>query len=292
MSSMTVLARLLIISLLSLSLASPALAETRIFDLTYRRAAEVADAVRTVLGDDAKVTAVDRSLIVNAPPHELAAAGELIKRLDHPLRMLRVIVGQSRTQTETGTGFTAAGRVSTGDATVVIGRPDAPPHGGATVILGDGSDRLRLGAQSSSYRETRSAEQFVVTLEGSPARISVGKRIPFAERWLVLARRHARVVESVHYESVDTGFEVAPELFGDMVQLDIRPYMAFQDPRRPREIQFQELTTRVNVPLGQWFDLGGTMASRDEVSREIIGAGSRGGGGDAVVRVRVELQPD
>ena len=282
----------LAIALLSLFLADGTRAETCIFDLSHRRAAEVADAVRTVLGDDAKVTAVDRSLIVNAPPDELAAASELIRQLDRPPRMLRVIVGQGLTQTDTETGIGAAGRISTGDTTVVIGRPDAPPHGGAAVILGDGGDRLRLDAQSSSYRETRSAEQFVVTLEGSPARISVGKRIPFTERWLVLARRHAKVVESVHYKSVDTGFEVAPELFGDLVQLDIRPYLAFQDPRRPREIQFQELTTRVNVPLGQWFDLGGAMSSQDEVSREILGAGNRGGGGDGVVRVRVELQPD
>jgi hypothetical protein len=289
---MRVLSRLLAISLLVFCLAAPVLAETRVFDISHRRATEVAEAVRTVLGDNAKVTAVDRSLIINASPHELDAAGELIRRFDRPPRMLRVIVGQGRTQVDTETGVGASGRISSGDATVVIGRPDAPPHGGASVILGDGGDRLRLDAQSSSYRETRSVEQFVVTLERSPARISIGKRIPFTERWLELARRHAKVVESVHYESVDTGFEVAPELFGNLVQLDIRPYMAFQDPLRPREIQFQELTTRVNVPLGQWFDLGGAMVSRDEVSREILGAGNRGGGGDGAVRVRVELQPN
>jgi hypothetical protein len=173
---------------------------------------------------------------------------------------------------------------------VVIGRPDSPIHGGAAVILGDGDDRLRIGAQASSRHDSHSAEQFVVTLEGSPARINVGKRIPFTEQWLVLARRHVQVVESVRYESVDTGFEVEPELFGEMVQLAIRPYMSFQDPRRPREIQFQELTTRVNVPLGQWFDLGGTMAGNDEVSREILEAAKRSGESVGSVRVRVELQ--
>jgi len=279
-------------TLLGCFLAAGAWAETRIFELSYRRAAEVAEIVRSVLGEDAKVTAVDRSLIVNAAPHELSAAAELIKRFDRPPRMLRVIVSQERTQADTGSRLGASGRVSSGAATVVIGRPDAPPRGGAAVILGDGGDRLRIAADAGSRRESYSAEQFVVTLEGSPARVSVGKRIPFAEQWLVLARRHARVVESVHYESVDTGFEVQPELYGEMVQLAIRPYMAFQDQVRPYEIQFQELTTRVNVPLGQWFDLGGTMANQDEVSREILGTAKRSGESSGQVRVRVELQPE
>jgi len=68
--------------------------------------------------------------------------------------------------------------------------------------------------------------------------------------------------------------------------------MAFQDQVRPYEIQFQELTTRVNVPLGQWFDLGGTMANQDEVSREILGTAKRSGESSGQVRVRVELQPE
>lgn len=283
---------LLAVALLLLcSFALGALAETRIFDLSHRRAADVAEAVRTVLGDEAKVTAIDQRLVVNAAPSQLAAVAELIRHFDHPPKMLRIYIAQEMKQTGQGTNLDASGRVSIGSSTVVIGRPDIPSRGGASILLGD-EDRLRVGAGSFSRRESRNVEQFIVTLEGNPARISVGKRIPFSERWLMLARRHAHVVESVHYESVSTGFEVQPELIGEVVQLSIHPYMAFQDPRRPREIRFQELSTRINVPLGQWFDLAGTMAGHDEVSREILGAGRQGGGESGSVRVRVELQPD
>lgn len=277
--------------LLLLFSAMGALAETRIFDLSHRRAADVAEAVRTALGNEAKVTAVDHSLVVNAAPHQLAAAVELIRHLDHPPRMLRIYIAQEREQTGQGANFDAAGRVSIGSSTVVIGRPDIQSRGGASILMGD-DDRLRVGVASSSRREVRNVEQFIVTLEGNPARISVGKRIPFTERWLMLARRHAHVIESIHYESVDTGFEVQPELAGGQVLLSIHPYMAFQDPRRPREIRFQELATRVNIPLGQWFDLAGTMAGHDEVSREILGAGRQSGSERGSVRVRVELQPE
>lgn len=272
-------------------LATGAVAETRIFELNHRHASEVAEAVRTVLGEGARVTAVDRSLVVNAGPRQLAAVAELIGQLDRPPKMLRIYVAQGLAQAGQGAGVDAAGRVSVGSSTVVIGRPDSPQRGGTSIFTG-GENRLRIGAESFSHRESRNVEQFVVTLEGNPARISVGQRLPFTEHWLLLARRHAQLVESVRYESVDTGFEVQPELAGELVQLSIRPYLAFQDPRRPREIRFQELVTRVNVPLGQWFDLAGTMAGRDEVSREILGAGGQGVVETGSVRVRVELQPD
>lgn len=286
---MKYLLSLLAVLLLLLGYTCDARAETRIFDLKYRRAAALVEVVRAVIDVNAKVAAVDRSLVVSASPQELSAVDALVRRFDHPLRMLRVTVGQDRALIETGTGAGASGRISAGDATVVIGRPDLPPRAGATVMI-DGDDRLRVAADSHTYRQSHVAEQFIVTLEGNPARVSVGKSIPFTERWLVLARRHAQIVENVHYESIDTGFEVEPELFGDMVQLKIRPFMAFQDPRRPLNISFQELTTTVNVPLDQWLDLGGAASGNDEVSREIIGAGSDSGRGQGSVRVRVSVE--
>lgn len=271
-----------------LLIASGAVAETRIFNLEHRPAADVAETVRTVLGDDAMVTAAGHSLFVNATPSELTAVAELIGILDHPPAMLRISVAQNRDTVTDGTYINTSGSISIGSSTVVIGQPDPPPHAG---VHGE-HERLRIGASSAHYRESRRAEQFIVTLEGRPARISVGRRIPFAERWLLLARRHAHVVETIRYESVDTGFEVQPELAGALVQLSIRPFMAFQDPYQPYEIQFQELTTTVRVPLGEWFDLGGTMTGRDEVSREILGGGNQTGAESGIVRVKVELQPN
>lgn len=277
------------------ALASTAFAETRIFDLQHRRAADVAEAVRTVLGDNVKVTAIDRSLVVNASAAELSGAAELISRLDRPARMLRVYVAQDQRDSRHASSAGGSVHVSTGNAAVIVGgRPTAhpPAPGGATVILGGDHGTIVGSGQSGSRVETRRSEQFLATLEGSPARISVGRRIPFTERWLELARRHARLVESTRYESVDTGFEVIPEfLTGDQVELTIHPFMAFVDPHRDREIRFSDLTTRVRIPLGEWFDLGGAMSGEDEVSREILATGSQGRGEDGRVRIRVELQP-
>ncbi|NJC88631.1 MAG: hypothetical protein FIB02_08885 [Desulfuromonas sp.] len=286
----------LVLIIICVALASAGFAETRIFDLNHRRAADVAEAVRTVLGDEAKVTAVDRSLVVNASAAELTGVAELISRLDRPARMLRVYVAQDQQDRSQVNSFGGSIEASSGNSTVIIGgRPTAhpPTHGGATVVLGGDHGMMVGSAQTGSRVESRRSEQFLVTLEGSPARISVGRRIPFTEQWLVLTRRHTQIVDSTRYETVDTGFEVVPEFVaGNQVELAIHPFMAFIDPRHDREIRFLELTTRVRIPMGEWFDLGGTMSGKDEVSREILATGSKGQGEDGHVRIRVELQPN
>lgn len=261
-------------------------AESRIFHLQNRPAADIVETVRAVLGNDAKVVAADDRLLVNAAPDELSAVAELLGVIDRPPAMLRISVAQSHDVSMGGGQAGASGSVSIGSSTVVIGRPDTPLRGRRY----DDRDHLRIGASSSHHQEYRRAEQFVVTLEGHPARISVGRRIPFTERWLLLAHHHAHVLETIRYESVDTGFEVLPDLLGAQVQLHIYPFMAFQDPQQPCEIRFQELTTTVRIPLGEWYDLGGTMAGRDEVSREILGGGIDEEGQGGLVRIKVELQ--
>lgn len=275
-------------------LAVPVLAETRLFDLQHRRAAEVAATLQEALGSEARVVPVRDSLMVSASVADLDLAAELIARLDRPARMLRIYVAQDQQARDNGSalGGAVAGRVD--DVTIMAGRPAPRSPGGATVIVGGEHGMIAGSGSVVSRNESRRTEQFVMTLEGSPARISVGQQLPFTERWLVLARRHVQVYESTHYASVDTGFEVTPELLvGNQVELTIHPFMAFiDDTRHSRQIRFSELATRVRIPVDAWFDLGGTMSNRDEVSREILGTARHEGAEGGGVRVRVEVQPN
>ena len=38
--------------------------------------------------------------------------------------------------------------------------------------------------------------------------ISVGQAIPVTERFWVLARRHAKIIENIDYQRIETGFYV------------------------------------------------------------------------------------
>ena len=47
-------------------------------------------------------------------------------------------------------------------------------------------------------------------------------------------------------------------------------------------------STRVRVRPGEWFNLGGTMAGSDEVSRAILQSGSGSASTSSVLMIRVE----
>jgi type II secretory pathway component GspD/PulD (secretin) len=273
-------------------LTSPVFAESRVFDLEHRRAEEVAASLRGALGGTAKVVPVGRGLLVSAPAAELTVAAELIDRLDRPAQMLRITVAQDQrdNRQESAAGGMVAGRF--GDASINIGTqpPSTYPSGGGVIISGE-SGVAAGDVTSGRGTESRRVEQFLVTIEGSPARISVGQRLPLTERWLLLARRHLQVVESTRYQIVETGFEVTPTLLPmDQVELAIHPFMAFLATGAGQQIRFGDLETRVVISLGTWFDLGGTMSDRDEVSREILGVMQGRYGESGGVRVRVEHQ--
>jgi len=274
--------------------ATSTVAETRIFDLKHRSAGELAVTVQDSLGSEAKVVPVRHSLMVSASAAEVALAAELIARLDRPVRMLRVYVAQDQQESTSGSTLSGAVTGRAGDTTIFLGgRPAPVPRGGGSVVIGGDHGMIAATGNAGNRTDTYRVEQFLVTVEGSPARISVGRRLPLTERWLVFARRHLQVWESTRYETVDTGFEVTPELLDtDRIELTIHPYMAFVDRQRKDEIRFRELATKVVVTLDSWFDLAGTMSGHDEVSREILGTTGREGGGSGSVRVRVELQPN
>jgi len=143
-------------------------------------------------------------------------------------------------------------------------------------------------AQDTRRLEDRQVSQFMVVMEGSPARISVGNSVPFTSQMRRYCRQNPTYVESIDYHNVDTGFEVLPEVYGETVQLEIRPFMAFLNPQDTKEIIFHELTTKVRLPLGAWYDLGGQMSTKDGLSREILGFGSQSASSGNSIRVRVD----
>ncbi len=145
-----------------------------------------------------------------------------------------------------------------------------------------------MSGQESGSVENRNVSQFLTVLEGSSASISIGRSVPFTSQLLYYSKRHPHFVASVDYQNVDTGFEVFPEVHGDMVRLEIRPYMNYLDRYNFKHIVFHEMATTVNIPFGAWFDLGGQMSGRNGLAGEILRAGSSHGSDTSSIRIRVD----
>ena len=265
-----------------------ALAETRVFELQHRSAGELSEIVREFFGDSAKVAAHRNTLVVNASSAELAEIAKLVASYDRAQRMLRVTVNQGSRLEDQGRELNASGRLRSGSVAVDLGNPGRG-EGGSIYIASDGS-RINVQAQADRRQEDRKVSQFMTVIEGYPATITVGKAVPFTNQMRTYCRQHPAFVETMDYQNVDTGFEVLPEVYGQTVQLEIRPFMAFLDSRNPNQIIFHELATKVRLPLGIWYDLGGQMSTQDGLSREILGAGRHSSENDSSIRVRVDAE--
>jgi len=281
--SFVVGALLLLVCFLS---TGQAIAEMRIFELQHRSAIELAEMVRELVDDGAKVSAHRNKLLVNASAAELDAVAELVASYDRIQPMLRVTVNQGNRRDDRNREISTSGHLQSGSVVVDLNGPDRGD--GGSIFITSGDSRVNVRAQDARRLEDRQVSQFMVVMDGSPARISVGKSVPFTSQMRRYCRQHPTYVAFIDYRNVDTGFEVLPEVYGETVQLEIRPFMAFLNTQNPKEVIFHELTTKVRLPLGTWYDLGGQMSTKDGLSREILGAGTQSSTSGNSIRVRVD----
>jgi len=266
-------------------------AEMQIFELQHRPVGELAEIVRDLLGEEARVAAYRNTLVVNGSPSALDEVARLVASYDRSRQMLRVTIDQGKTFSGYERGGNASGRLKFEDSRIVLGHSgDKSPQGGSTIIVDSGQSRLKVRGTDSRYRESRQVSQFVSVLEGEPALVSVGRAVPFTSQMLTYCRQHPDFIATTSYENVDTGFEVLPTLHNGMVEMEVRPFMAFLDRDNPQQIVFHELGTKVNVPVGAWYELGGHVQAQDGLSREILGAGRGAAQNGSSVRVKVETQ--
>ena len=266
-------------------------AEMRLFELQHRPVGELAEMVRSLLGEEARVATDRNTLVVNASPSALDEVARLVDSYDRSKQMLRVTIEQGKTFSGHERGVSASGRLQNDGSRIIFGPPGKKSlEGGSTIIVDSGQNRLKLRGTDSRYRESRQVSQFVSVLEGEPALVSVGRAVPFTSQMLTYWRQHPGFIATTSYENVDTGFEVLPTLYNGMVEIEVRPFMASLDRDNPQQIVFHELATKVNVPVGAWYELGGHMQAQDDLSREILGAGRGSAQNGSSVRVKVETE--
>ncbi|MDH3867846.1 MAG: hypothetical protein OET08_00600 [Desulfuromonadales bacterium] len=266
-------------------------AEMRLFELQHRPVGELAEMVRSLLGEEARVATDRNTLVVNASPSALDEVARLVDSYDRSKQMLRVTIEQGKTFSGHERGVSTSARLQNDDSRIVIGPSGKKsPEGGSTIIVDSGQNRLKLRGTDSRYRESRQVSQFVSVLEGEPALVSVGRAVPFTSQMLTYWRQHPGFIATTSYENVDTGFEVLPTLYNGMVEIEVRPFMASLDRDNPQQIVFHELVTKVNVPVGAWYELGGHMQAQDGLSREILGAGRGSMQNGSSVRLKVETE--
>ncbi|SHJ70753.1 type II and III secretion system protein [Malonomonas rubra DSM 5091] len=259
--------KILLLILLS-TLPLCAFAEVKIIEVKHRAASSLESQVREILDNDEKVQAAGSHLILVADGESLQAAVKLIELLDVVQRNLLIRVRQSENRQVAGEESAGTVRYNT--------------KAGVTT-----SAKISTHLGNSK----QSSEQSLLLVEGGRGLIEVGRDIPYTQQWAAFSGENSGYAASTAYKKVATGFWIYPEkIVEDKVLVDVEPYIgnAEQSGTQPPQIDFAQLRTRLQVPLGEWYPLGNQLMHRDKVSRAIIRWRSSDGESDKRLEIRID----
>ena len=97
---------------------------------------------------------------------------------------------------------------------------------------------------------------------GGYASIYIGKSLPIPLRNIIHTPQGVRVIESVQFHDVTTGFTVVPRVNGRHVTLEVSPQQNTPSRQLPGGINTQHIVTSVSGRLGEWIDLGGSERNK------------------------------
>jgi len=258
----------LLLILIFLTLPFAAQAEVKIIEVNHRSAAELEKQVREVLGEGEKVQAAGSHLVLIANGDTLEAAEKLIALLDTEQSNLVIRIRQQ-----------VSSQLVAEDASAAV------HYGNKNGISTSGSAGFRRGNTESSQ------EQQLQVVEGGKGLIEMGRDIPFSEKWAVVTGGNTGYSQEIAYKAIVTDFWVSPEqVIGEKVLVDVEPYVADaeQTDSQAPFIDFSQLLTRLQVPLGEWYPLGSQLMQRDKVSRAIISWRSSGNKVDRQLEIKID----
>lgn len=233
----------------------PALADypIEVFELRARPLEEILPVIRQFAGADGTVTGMGNNLVVKAAPARMQEIRQLLDQLDRPPHRLLITVGNQDDRSGSSSGYAASADIRIGDAQVGINSPGYPVDDSRARL--NVHDRNTRGARNSSYR--------VQALEGRPALIRSGVRVPLHGTQYYYNNGIPYVRNTTEWHDVASGFYVVPRLNGDTVTLEI-----LQHDDRPGSrhggISTQRAETVVRGRLGEWVELGGIDTSSQQ----------------------------
>ena len=255
--------------------------ELKIITLQHQFPQEILPTVQSMVGEGGTASAVQNNLLIRTTPERMSQIEQVIATLDVEKSNLRITVSHDSSLRSQGQRFGASGTVRSGDVAVRI-----PSNGSSTTSRGRQQDGLQLDMDEQQSDIGQRGSEFITVLEGERAFIRVGQSVPFTSQWMQLTQRYRVIQSTTEYRDITTGFAVRPRLIGNQVELEITPRISQLNSSGITD--FQQLSTVVRVVRGQWLDLGGTMQSRDEVSRFILSRSSAGQSGENNVMIRVD----
>ena len=140
-----------------------------VIELQSRSVDEVLPLLQPLVGSDATLTGMGNKLVIKANAQRVQEIRQLLAELDRPPRQLRITVDKGDDALRASRGYNASADIRLGDnSQISINSPGKPVD----------SSRAQVQLRDRSTTTTRTSKQFVQAMEGQPAYISSGLRVP------------------------------------------------------------------------------------------------------------------
>jgi type II secretory pathway component GspD/PulD (secretin) len=226
-----------------------------IIPLRHRTVEQVLPVLRPLLEPGGTLSGSRGQLFLRASPANVADIKRALEAIDRPLRRLQISVRFDDALARERRGIEASG------------------------TIGSGGARVGITAEDVRRAATERVDQQLQVLEGGRAFILSGNSSPL------------RVEGGVVIREMATGIEVTPRIAGDQVFLEVAPQRETAGPG-PGVVQAQRIVTTVTARLGEWVELGGTVAAADRDDRGIASSSARRASESRRTWVKVEELPN
>jgi hypothetical protein len=221
-----------------------------VIELKSRPLDEIIPVIQPFVGADGMVTGMGNNLVIKASPARVKEIRQLLVNLDRPPKRLVITVGSQGDAARSSSGYHASADIKAGDSRFSINSPGYPV----------GSSRAHIRLHDRNVQHAQTSRSRVQALEGRPAYINSGSRIPLQTTERYYGRGIPYQRHTTQLQDVTSGFYVVPRLQGDEVTLEI-----VQHDDRPGQrrgvINTQSAGTVVRGRLGEWVELGGVDTS-------------------------------
>lgn len=238
--------------------------ELEIIALKHRSAEDVLPIIRPLLDEGDVANGMNYQLILRTSPRNLEQIRKLLESIDVAPRRLKITVLQNA-DSETVARLTGvSGNVGLGGAVRVI-VPESGDGSGLNVELGQGQDRLKARVISTRTLEDERNTQQLQVLEGRRALVRRGQSVPVPQRQVIQDQWGTRVIDSMQYQEVGSGFYVLPRVNGDRVMLEISTQNdAFvPDGGSYPTTRIQQTSSTLSGRLGEWLEVSGLGQQKD-----------------------------
>ncbi|MDP2239361.1 MAG: secretin N-terminal domain-containing protein [Burkholderiales bacterium] len=262
-----------------------------VISLKYRTAEQVIPMIQPMLRPGGSISGLQNQLIVRTTPDNHEEIRRILAGVDTLPRQLVITVRQDADGDSGRRAAEISGSVRIDDSVriTVPGTIDSrAPH------IGAGADRDGVRARIIDTRRAESDRnlQTVQVLEGNAAFIRIGQSVPVPRREVVQTviggQVVSRVVDSVEYRDVASGFNVLPRITGDRVTLDINPQHDTLNRQMPGAVNVQRVATTVSGRLGEWIEIAGLAQQNSHDQSVLLGRSSASGTDNRRVLLKVE----